>query len=155
MWLFNIRRLLTQRQSLSSVMTLSKDYAVCWSIDKDNITFSDSESESESNSGVADSIFAAVTPWNANEVPVKEINVTFAAVKDFTRRGVYTIPVKISTDGGSTWTDEKALKFSAGKISGNNQQNNLNSGSSGGCDLGLGALGLCFALLALVLGRKS
>ncbi|MBR1418570.1 MAG: hypothetical protein IJ576_06370, partial [Synergistaceae bacterium] len=78
-----------------------------------------------------------------------------------TRKGVYNIPVQISTDGGAPWTDKQTIKFDTSKLaetfdsstSGSEATSSSHSSSSG-CDTGLSAIALGLALIALIFKFK-
>ena len=141
----------TVQATFSKVFTLSNEIAVCWSIDIANITVNTS---GVMDSAVSDNLDITLSPSNASTVATKEINVTVIATAGTTKRGIYTIPVKISTDGGQTWTTDttKTIKFDLSKAA----TTNAGSSSSGcgiiknnrfGIGLMLSLLG--FALLAV------
>ena len=114
----------------SKIFTLSKDTEVLWR------TVENPES----------SIFVYVTPSNSEEVSTKTVNVTVITIEGTTKRGVYKIPVQISTDGGITWTDETEITFET--VRADDKKGVGTSGS--GCNSGLTAIGLCCALSAII-----
>ena len=137
----------TVQTTFSKVFTLSNDIAVCWSIDIANITVNTS---SVMASAVSDNLDVTLSPSNASTVATKEVNVTVIATAGTTARGIYTIPVKTSTDGGLTWTTDatKAIKFNTSE-----ETTSSVSSSGGGCNTGLT---FCvIALLAVILFSKS
>ena len=137
----------TVQTTFSKVFTLSNDIAVCWSIDIANIAVNTS---SVMASAVSDNLDVTLSPSNASTVATKEVNVTVIATAGTTARGIYTIPVKTSTDGGLTWTTDatKAIKFNTSE-----ETTSSVSSSGGGCNTGLT---FCvIALLAVILFSKS
>lgn len=155
-WCYNISPVKTEdteskyvSNTVASNFTLSKDQAFCWRVNKEGITFD--------GTSAGDSIVVKIIPFNANEVPTKEIHLTAVKVAETTFRGKYKIPVQISTDGGKTWTDEREITFSTEENKSPNDDDDDNGStrrsrsSSSGCNSGMCALG--FALL-LILKRK-
>ena len=159
MWCYNISPVKSEDVSsefvsntTSTNFTLSNENAVCWRVNSENITFSGVNASDNPK----DSIFVDFIPFDADEVPTKEIHITVTQVAGTTLKGTYSIPVQISTDGGNTWTDEKSVTFSNVELSETekqeeNEQNKILSDSGGGCEIGLGA----FVLSILFLKRKT
>ena len=146
--------------SAAEIVTLSNDQAVCWMISDDKITFSSSSNSNASNAA-GDEIYAVITPFDAYETATKSVNINFITMAGTTRKGVYNIPVQISTDGGATWTDKQTIKFDTAKLaetfdsSTSGSEATSSSGSSSGCDTGLSAIALGLALLALIFKFKT
>ncbi len=85
------------KNTMSEVFTLSKDYEVCWSVDVDNITFTDSTGRTSDGS---DELYVGVTQFDLDPDTLdkaKEIYITVISGKDVTRRGgTYTVKVQTS-----------------------------------------------------------
>lgn len=140
--------------TFSKVFTLSNDTAVCWSIDVENITV---DTSNVMISAVSDNLGITLSPSNAGTVAAKEVNVTVIATAEKTLRGTYTIPVKTSTDGGKTWTEDitKTIKFNTSEAT---EAATMTIGSSGGgCNTGFTfcAVALLAEILSLSSERKS
>lgn len=145
--------------SAAEIVTLSNDQAVCWMISDDKITFSSSSNSNASNAA-GDEIYAVITPFDAYETATKSVNINFITIAGTTRKGVYNIPVQISTDGGATWTYNQTIKFDTAKLaetidsSTSGSEATSSSGSSSGCSAGFTASVLGLALLALIFKFK-
>ena len=166
-WYYKIKPVVSEddstyvKNSAAEIVTLSNDQAVCWMISDDNITFSSSNASAADNNAAGDEIYAVITPFDAYETAAKSVNVTFVTIAGITRKGVYNIPVQISTDGGATWTDKQTIKFDTAKLaetfdsSTSGSEATSSSGSSSGCSAGFTASVLGLALIALIFKFKT
>ena len=132
----------------AKIFTLSRDNAVCWRIDKENIIFSESNNADTKKAG--DSIFIN-SPSESENITAKFFNFSVVTIAGTTKRGLYKIPVQISSDNGESWLDEEIITFELERNSGDNDEIINFSGGSGGCNMGLSI----FALVLLIMRRKS
>ncbi|MBQ7560565.1 MAG: Ig-like domain-containing protein [Synergistaceae bacterium] len=92
----------------AKIFTLSRDFAVCWRVDKENITFSESNNSDSDSEKAGNSIFIN-SPSESENIAAKIFNFSVVTIAGTTKRGVYQIPVQISTDGGESWLNEKII----------------------------------------------
>ena len=102
-----------------------------------------------------DELEITLSPSNSDTKPAKEIFVTVVTNAGKTRRGVYIIPVKTSTDGGKTWNYEESINFDTNEFTNTKQQEQSLNSSGGGCNYGLTMLALIFVLSALIMKYKA
>lgn len=105
----------TYKYSLGKGFSFSKDTPVCWRIDNDNITLANS-SAIDADTEPEDLIFFFVNSASSDVVPINKIDVAVTTIADVTLAGVYSLPLQISTDGGTTWTDETTITFNTSKL---------------------------------------
>ena len=165
MWYYKINPVISEdvnseyvKNTMSKIFTCSKESEVCWNIDSENITFSSSGSSKDVKIEEPDELlYIDFDPFDADEIPTEDFYVTVVAIAEATRKGVYKIPVQISTDGGATWTAEKVITFDTSDFTDESNENrtNISGSSNSGCNSGVAACSFGLALMALMLKRKA